>query len=99
MSQFSKDALNLSKDKDSCMILFKQVVFVLNQLLSYKCTGHPGEQDSENSTIYITGLTENATLPEMADFFKHCGPIRVSSCVSRSGMGHSTPGGTLSCRV
>ncbi|KAG1958456.1 RNA-binding protein EWS [Pimephales promelas] len=40
--------------------------------------GHPGEQDSENSTIYITGLTENATLPEMADFFKHCGPIRIN---------------------
>ncbi|XP_076854104.1 EWS RNA-binding protein 1b isoform X5 [Brachyhypopomus gauderio] len=41
--------------------------------------GHPGEQDdSENSTIYITGLTENATLPEMADFFKHCGPLRIN---------------------
>uniref|UniRef100_A0A8C1S3E0 Uncharacterized protein n=1 Tax=Cyprinus carpio TaxID=7962 RepID=A0A8C1S3E0_CYPCA len=40
--------------------------------------GRPGEQDSENSTIYITGLTENATLPEMADFFKHCGSIRIN---------------------
>lgn len=41
-------------------------------------SGHPGEQDdSENSTIYITGLTEKATLPDMADFFKHCGSIRV----------------------
>nr|XP_021336371.1 RNA-binding protein EWS-like isoform X10 [Danio rerio] len=40
--------------------------------------GHPGEQDSENSTIYITGLTENATLPEMAEFFKHTGAIRIN---------------------
>ncbi|KAI7813706.1 Ewsr1b protein, partial [Triplophysa rosa] len=37
-----------------------------------------GQDDSENSTIYITGLTENATLPEMADFFKHCGTIRIN---------------------
>ncbi|XP_066509251.1 RNA-binding protein EWS-like isoform X2 [Hoplias malabaricus] len=36
------------------------------------------QDDSENSTIYITGLTENATLPEMADFFKHTGPIRIN---------------------
>ncbi|KAF5899029.1 GAS2-like protein 1, partial [Clarias magur] len=41
--------------------------------------GHPGEQDeSENSTIYITGLTEKVTLPDMADFFKHCGTIRIN---------------------
>lgn len=35
------------------------------------------QDDSENSTIYITGLTENATLEEMAEFFKHSGVIRV----------------------
>ncbi|KAF4074158.1 hypothetical protein AMELA_G00236310 [Ameiurus melas] len=41
--------------------------------------GHPGEQDeSENSTIYITGLTEKATLADMADFFKHSGTIRIN---------------------
>ncbi len=40
--------------------------------------GRPEEQDdSENSTIYITGLTEKANLEEMAEFFKHVGPIRV----------------------
>ncbi|TRY65291.1 hypothetical protein DNTS_015443 [Danionella cerebrum] len=41
--------------------------------------GGPVQQDdSENSTIYITGLTENATLEEMADFFKHSGVIRIN---------------------
>ncbi|CDQ78528.1 unnamed protein product [Oncorhynchus mykiss] len=41
--------------------------------------GRPEEQDdSENSTIYITGLTESATLEEMAVFFKHPGPIRMN---------------------
>lgn len=41
--------------------------------------GRPEEQDdSENSTIYITGLTEKANIEEMAEFFKHVGPIRVS---------------------
>lgn len=40
--------------------------------------GRPEEQDdSENSTIYITGLTEKANLEEMAEFFKDVGPIRV----------------------
>lgn len=40
--------------------------------------GRPEEQDdSENSTIYITGLTEKANIEEMAEFFKHVGPIRV----------------------
>lgn len=40
--------------------------------------GRPEEQDdSENSTIYITGLTEKANVEEMAEFFKHVGPIRV----------------------
>lgn len=44
--------------------------------------GVPEEQDdSENSTIYITGLTENATLDEVADFFKHSGIIRVRTSV------------------
>lgn len=47
-----------------------------------KCTflflARPEEQDdSENSTIYIKGLTEKANLEEMAEFFKHVGPIRV----------------------
>ncbi|PWS22768.1 hypothetical protein DKP78_16655, partial [Enterococcus faecium] len=41
--------------------------------------GRPEEQDdSENSTIYITGLTESATLEEMAEFFKHSGIIRIN---------------------
>uniref|UniRef100_A0A8C6U9H0 EWS RNA-binding protein 1b n=1 Tax=Neogobius melanostomus TaxID=47308 RepID=A0A8C6U9H0_9GOBI len=41
--------------------------------------GRPEEQDdSENSTIYIKGLTENATVDEMAEFFKHVGPIRMN---------------------
>lgn len=40
--------------------------------------GRPEEQDdSENSTIYLTGLTEKANVEEMAEFFKHVGPIRV----------------------
>lgn len=40
--------------------------------------GRPEEpDDSENSTIYITGLTENATIDDLAEFFKHCGVIRV----------------------
>lgn len=40
--------------------------------------GRPEEQDdSENSTIYITGLTDKVNLEEMAEFFKHVGPIRV----------------------
>lgn len=40
--------------------------------------GRPDEQDdSENSTIYITGLTDKANLEDMAEFFKHVGPIRV----------------------
>lgn len=42
--------------------------------------GRPEEQDdSENSTIYITGLTENAKLEEVAEFFKHSGIIRVDT--------------------
>lgn len=41
--------------------------------------GRPEEQDdSENSTIYITGLTEKVNLEEMAEFFKHVGPIRMN---------------------
>ncbi|KAF7687167.1 hypothetical protein HF521_014395 [Silurus meridionalis] len=41
--------------------------------------GHPEQQDeSENSTIYITGLTEKVTLTDMADFFKHSGTIRIN---------------------
>lgn len=44
----------------------------------YVFVGRPEEQDdSENSTIYITGLTEKANIEEMAEFFKHVGPIRV----------------------
>lgn len=44
----------------------------------YVFVGRPEEQDdSENSTIYITGLTDKANLEEMAEFFKHVGPIRV----------------------
>lgn len=44
----------------------------------YIFVGRPEEQDdSENSTIYITGLTDKANLEEMAEFFKHVGPIRV----------------------
>lgn len=44
--------------------------------------GRPEEQDdSENSTIYITGLTEKANLEEMAEFFKHVGPIRVRTAL------------------
>lgn len=48
--------------------------------------GRPEEQDdSENSTIYITGLTENATMDEVSEFFKQSGIIRVSEqCVSDS---------------
>lgn len=46
--------------------------------------GRPEEQDdSENSTIYITGLTEKANLEEMAEFFKHVGPIRVRLALHR----------------
>lgn len=60
------------------------VHFYLILLLLTPCVfsaGRPEEQDdSENSTIYITGLTENATLEEMADFFKHSGIIRVLDC-------------------
>lgn len=53
------------------------VVFFLH-IYNMFVPGRPEEQDdSENSTIYITGLTEKATLDEMAEFFKHVGPIRV----------------------
>merc|ERR1719427_2082538 len=41
--------------------------------------GRPEEQDdSENATIYITGLTEAATLEAMVELFKPCGPIRMN---------------------
>lgn len=63
------------------------LVFILNTSVSWKETnsdhfclflGRPDEQDdSENSTIYITGLTDKANLEDMAEFFKHVGPIRV----------------------
>lgn len=60
-------------------------IFISFLLLLTPCVfsaGRPEEQDdSENSTIYITGLTENATLEEMADFFKHSGIIRVLQCI------------------
>lgn len=47
-------------------------------LIHISFVGRPEEQDdSENSTIYITGLTEKANIEEMAEFFKHVGPIRV----------------------
>lgn len=60
--------LNVAKlDLTPCLLFFN--VFA----------GRPEEQDdSENSTIYITGLTEKAKVEEMAEFFKHVGPIRVS---------------------
>lgn len=49
--------------------------------------GRPEEQDdSENSTIYITGLTEKANLEEMAEFFKHVGPIRVRIALNLNGV-------------
>uniref|UniRef100_A0AAY4DYK8 Uncharacterized protein n=1 Tax=Denticeps clupeoides TaxID=299321 RepID=A0AAY4DYK8_9TELE len=39
---------------------------------------HEPQDDSENSTVYITGLTESATIGSLADFFKHCGTIRMN---------------------
>lgn len=55
--------------------------------------GAPEEQDdSENSTIYITGLTENATLEEVADFFKHSGIIRVLDCLFLKRLWHQADG-------
>lgn len=49
-----------------------------NYYFFFVFVGRPEEQDdSENSTIYITGLTEKVNLEEMAEFFKHVGPIRV----------------------
>lgn len=52
--------------------------------------GRPEEQDdSENSTIYITGLTEKANLEEMAEFFKHVGPIRVRTLYSKCSCKHT----------
>lgn len=56
------------------IIIVKNIYIYFNWLHA----GRPEEQDdSENSTIYITGLTEKANLEEMAEFFKHVGPIRV----------------------
>lgn len=47
-------------------------------IFKFVLEGRPEEQDdSENSTIYITGLTDKVNLEEMAEFFKHVGPIRV----------------------
>jgi len=58
------------------VVLRKIVLLCINTCVFV--AGRPEEQDdSENSTIYITGLTEKATLEEMAEFFKHVGPIRV----------------------
>lgn len=56
--------------------------------------GRPEEQDdSENSTIYITGLTEKVNLEEMAEFFKHVGPIRVRDALLHSDQtDQQTPG-------
>ncbi|XP_041084040.1 RNA-binding protein EWS-like isoform X1 [Polyodon spathula] len=34
--------------------------------------------DSENNTVYVQGLCENVTLEEVADFFKHCGVIKIN---------------------
>nr|XP_057925686.1 RNA-binding protein EWS-like isoform X2 [Doryrhamphus excisus] len=36
------------------------------------------QDDAENCAIYITGLTEKANIEEMAEFFKHVGPIRFN---------------------
>lgn len=60
-------------------MLLGKIIFLLHiYSFSVFVVGRPEEQDdSENSTIYITGLTEKANLEEMAEFFKHVGPIRV----------------------
>lgn len=61
--------------------MFKVKTHVVYVFFLYICVlfkGRPEEQDdSENSTIYITGLTDKVNLEEMAEFFKHVGPIRV----------------------
>uniref|UniRef100_A0A8C4RH23 RNA-binding protein EWS n=1 Tax=Erpetoichthys calabaricus TaxID=27687 RepID=A0A8C4RH23_ERPCA len=36
------------------------------------------EMESGSATIYIQGLNDKATLEEIADFFKHCGDIKVN---------------------
>lgn len=59
-------------------MLIGKIVLLLDIDCYVFVVGRPEEQDdSENSTIYITGLTEKANLEEMAEFFKHVGPIRV----------------------
>lgn len=66
----------------------RNIVFLLNIYSFYVLvSGRPEEQDdSENSTIYITGLTEKANLEEMAEFFKHVGPIRVRIALHSTGL-------------
>ena len=37
------------------------------------------DEDSDNSAIYVQGLNDNVTLDDLADFFKQCGVVKVST--------------------
>lgn len=42
--------------------------------------GPPLDLDDEldNSSVYVQGLTDNVTLEELTDFFKQCGIVKVN---------------------
>lgn len=67
--------INLERHFSQIYVLNLYLFFIYKPFFN---PARPEEQDdSENSTIYITGLTETVTMDEMAEFFKHVGPIRV----------------------
>jgi len=53
------------------------------------------EEDAENSAVYVQGLGDNATLEDLADFFKQCGAVKVRRGASwplgHGGRGLPTP--------
>lgn len=36
------------------------------------------DDDADNSSVYVQGLTDGVTLEDLTDFFKQCGTVKVS---------------------
>lgn len=39
------------------------------------------DDDADNSSVYVQGLTDNVTLEDLTDFFKQCGIVKVGNNV------------------
>lgn len=46
------------------------------------------EEEPENTTIYVQGLSETVTAEELVEFFKNCGEVKVREVVYLSHLTH-----------